>query len=55
MKDLEDFKENIKFILIIIFLSFLIFSITLFITDSISISIILIYFVLSLILPILII
>ena len=55
MKDLEDFKENIKFILIVIFLSILIFFIGLFITNSIGHSIILIYFILSCLLPMLII
>ncbi|WP_373078542.1 hypothetical protein [Fusobacterium nucleatum] len=55
MKDLEDFKENIKFILIIIFLSILIFFMGLFITNSIGHSIILIYFILSFLLPMLII
>ncbi|MFZ8018666.1 MULTISPECIES: hypothetical protein [Fusobacterium] len=55
MKDLEDFKENIKFILIVIFLSILIFFIGLFITNSIGHSIILIYFILSFLLPMLII
>ena len=55
MKDLEDFKENIKFILIVIFLSIIIFFIGLFITNSIGHSIILIYFILSFLLPMLII
>ena len=55
MKDLEDFKENIKFILIIIFLSILIFFMGLFITNSIGYSIVLIYFILSFLLPMLII
>ena len=55
MKDLEDFKENIKFILIVIFLSILIFFMGLFITNSIDHSIILIYFILSFLLPMLII
>lgn len=52
---MEDFKEDIKFILTITFLSILIFFIGLFITNSICYSIFLLYFILSLILPILII
>ena len=55
MKNLEDFKEDIKFILIITFLSRLIFLMTLFITNSIIHSIVLVYFILILILPMLII
>jgi len=55
MKNLEDFKEDIKFILTITFLSILIFLMGLLITNSISHSIVLIYFILILILPILII
>ncbi len=55
MKGLENFKENIKFILIVIFLSILIFFMGLFITNSIGHSIILIYFILSFLLPMLII
>ena len=55
MKNLEDFKEDIKFILIITFLSILIFLMPLFITNSIIHSIVLVYFILILILPMLII
>ena len=55
MKNLEDFKEDIKFILIITFLSILIFLMGLFITNSIIHSIVLVYFILILILPMLII
>ena len=51
MEDLED----LKFWIIITFLSILIFVMGLFITNSISHSIVLIYFILILILPILII
>ncbi|WP_340222021.1 hypothetical protein LDK25_07940 [Fusobacterium nucleatum] len=51
MRDLED----IKFWLIITFLSILIFLMGLFITNSISHSIVLIYFILSFLLPMLII
>lgn len=47
--------ENLKFILIVTFLSILIFFMGLFITNSINHSIFLIYFILSFILPILII
>lgn len=47
MKDFENFKENIKFILIVIFLSILIFFMGLFATNSIGHSIVLIYFILS--------
>jgi len=52
---MEDFKENIKFILIVTFLSILIFFMGLFITNSIGHSIVLVYFILILILPMLII
>ena len=52
---MEDFKEDIKFILIITFLSILIFLMALFITNSIIDSIVLVYFILILILPMLII
>ena len=55
MKDLENFKENIKFILILIFLSILIFVTGLFITKSIKHSVFLISFILSFLLPMLII
>ena len=55
MKDLENFKENIKFILILIFLTILIFFMGLFITNSIGYSVVLIYFILSFLLPMLII
>ena len=55
MKDLENFKENIKFILILIFLTILIFFMWLFITNSIGYSVVLIYFILSFLLPMLII
>ncbi len=55
MKNLEDFKEDIKFILIITFLSILIFLMALFITNSTIHSIVLVYFILILILPMLII
>lgn len=51
MRDLED----LKFWLIITFLSILIFLMGLFITNSISHSIVLIYFILSFLLPMLII
>lgn len=51
MRDLED----LKFWLIITFLSILIFLMGLFITNSISYSIVLIYFILSFLLPMLII
>lgn len=52
---MEDFKEDIKFILIVIFLSILIFFMGLFTTNSISHSIVLIYFILNFLLPMLII
>ena len=52
---MEDFKEDIKFILIVTFLSILIFFMGLFITNSIGHSIVLVYFILILILPMLII
>ena len=55
MKDLENFKENIKFISIVIFLSILIFFMGLFATNSISHSIFLVYFILSFLWPMLII
>ena len=48
-------KEALKFSIIIIFLSILIFLMGLFITKSISHSIFLIYFILSFLLPMLII
>lgn len=55
MKISEDFKENIKFMLTITFLSILIFIISLVITNSVMSSALLIFFILSLLLPLLII
>ena len=52
---MEDFKEDIKFILVVIFFSILIFFMGLFATNSIKHSIFLISFILSFLLPMLII
>lgn len=52
---MEDFKEDIKFILVVIFFSILIFFMGLFATNSISHSIFLVYFILSFLLQMLII
>ena len=52
---MEDFKEDIKFILVVIFFSILIFFMGLFATNSISYSIFLVSFILGFLLPMLII
>ena len=52
---MEDFKEDIKFILVVIFFSILIFFMGLFATNSIKHSIFLISFISSFLLPMLII